>query len=301
MTGFTEAAICPAGGKASRRWAVADDGARLAFLDTGTDDPEAVVLLHSLGTDSSLWSAQLTAWSGTARVLAPDSRGHGASAWRPLRSVGNWVEDLDRVLAAASVQRCRLVGLSMGGVQALAYARRHPERVERLVLADTFAELEPEAAVARVKHMADRPAELGMARYAAEYAATTLTGKPDLRATEVVIAAIAQMSVQAYAGSANICFTAKLASELPAISAPALVVWGELDAKTPRSLSEQLAAGIPGARLHVLPDAGHLSNLDNPEAFTDVVGGFLFADRAAAPDARPPSESHEADRSDNPD
>jgi len=298
VTGLEEAAVRLDGGKASRRWAAVDDGARLAFLDTGADDPEAVVLLHSLGTDSSLWSAQLAAWSGTARVLAPDSRGHGASAWWPLRSVGNWVEDLDQVLAAAGVQRCRLVGLSMGGVQALAYARRHPERVERLVLADTFAELEPDAAVARVKHMTGRPAELGMEEYAAEYAATTLTAKPDLGATEVVTTAIARMSVQAYAGSANICFTAKLASELPAISAPALVVWGELDIKTPRALSEQLAAGIPGASLHVLPDAGHLSNLDNPRAFTDVVGGFLFADRAAPPGTRPPGKSHEADNSD---
>jgi 3-oxoadipate enol-lactonase len=256
--------------------AKAADGTQLVFLDTGTDHPEAVVLLHSLGTDSSLWSAQLAAWSPAARVLAPDSRGHGASAWRPLRSVDTWAEDLDRVLAAAGVRRCRLVGLSMGGVQALAYARRYPERVERLVLADTFAELEPDAAVARVKHMTDRPAELGMAEYAAEYAATTLTGKAGPRAAEVVTAAIAHMSAQAYAGSANICFTAKLASELPAISAPTLVVWGELDAKTPRALSEQLAAGIPGARLRVLPDAGHLSNLDNPEAFTDVVGDFLL-------------------------
>ncbi|HSZ38536.1 MAG TPA: alpha/beta fold hydrolase [Trebonia sp.] len=259
---------------------MADDGTRLAFLDTGTGDPEPVVLLHSLGTDSSVWSAQLAAWSGAARVLAPDSRGHGASAWRPLRSVDDWVEDLDRVLAAAGVRRCRLVGLSMGGVQALAYTRRRPERVGRLVLADTFAELEPDAAVARVKHMTGRPAELGMAEYAAEYTATTLTGKAGPQAAEVVTTAITRMSAEAYAGSAAICFTARQASELPAISASTLVVWGELDAKTPKALSEQLASGIPAARMHVLPDAGHLSNLDNPEAFTDVVGGFLFADRA---------------------
>jgi len=266
---------------ARQRWAVADDGARLAFLDTGLDPgapdaPEAVVLLHSLGTDASLWSAQLAAWSGTARVLAPDSRGHGASAWRPLRSVGDWIDDLDLVLAAAGVRRCHLVGLSMGGVQALAYAGRHPERVGRLVLADTFAELDPDTAAARVGHMTSRPAELGMAGYAAEYAATTLTGKAGPRAAEVVTAAIARMSGPAYAGSAGVCFTAKLAASLPAVSAPTLVIWGELDAKTPRALSEQLAAGIAGARLHVLTDAGHLSSLDNPAAFTGVVGDFLF-------------------------
>jgi 3-oxoadipate enol-lactonase len=248
----------------------------LAYADHGGTAREAVVLLHSLGTDRRLWEDTAAPLAAGRRVLVPDSRGHGASRWSggPL-TVGDWTADLDRVLDDAGVDSAALVGVSMGGVQAMAYAVARPERVSAVVVADTFAELDPGVARAKTAALAGRARTEGMRALADHYVATTFTVDPLPAAAEAVRSAIASMPVEAYEASAAACFGVRLAGDLADVKAPALVLWGERDEKAPRELSERIAAGIPGAALQVVPGAGHLANAENPEAFTASVTAFL--------------------------
>lgn len=250
-------------------------GPALTYVDRGPRSRAPAVLLHSLGTDHRMWRPQLDALAAHRRVLAVDSRGHGGSGWRPGVDVDAWVDDLARLLDRTGVGPATFVGVSMGGVQALGFALRHPDRTAGLVLADTFAELTPDVAEAKIAAMSGGASELGMPAYADRYVADTFTTEPHVPEAELVRDAIATMAVEPYVASVRACFSARLASRLPEVSAPTLVLWGERDAKTPRELSERLAAGIPGATLRVVPDAGHLSNLENPQAFLDAVERHL--------------------------
>lgn len=253
---------------------VASGNPALHWSEAGPRGTQAVVLLHSLGTDGRIWRDQIAALRGEHRVVVPDARGHGASEWAPPLTVDGWVEDLERVLEAAEVEHAVLVGLSMGGVQAVAYAAERPERLDGLVLADTFAQLDEATAVAKVEQLAGTAERDGMEALADEYVRDTFTRPVDGEVRERVRDAIAGMPVAAYVASAEACFGARLTHRLGDVRTPTLVLWGTHDTKTPRALAERLAEGIDGARLAEIPDAGHLSNLENPRAFTDAVAAF---------------------------
>jgi 3-oxoadipate enol-lactonase len=257
----------------------------LAYVEAGPRDGAPLVLLHSLGTDRRIWAGQLEALARDHRVLAVDSRGHGASGWAAPVDLAGWVADLDRVLAFAGIEEVTLAGLSMGGVQALAYAQQRGERVRALVLADTFAELEPALAERKTSELASLAREHGMAALADAYVEETFTAGPRPAGAKAVRDAIARMPADAYVGSAEACFGARLGTGLHRIAAPALVLWGTRDAKTPRPLAERLASGLPNAVLEEVPGAGHLANLENPRAFTRAVRAFL-RDAGVAPRPR---------------
>lgn len=245
-------------------------------MTTGPDNREVVVLLHSLGTDRRLWHPQATALSGRYRVITPDSRGHGDTAWRgPLR-LSDWVTDLHAELAPVS-RKVHLVGLSMGGVQAVAYAERHPDRVCSLVLANTFAGLAPEIADRRMEAISRALPEQGMAGYAETYLKETLTRPLASADRAMLYDAIASVSPEAYLASAEATFRVDNTSRLTGIDVPTLVLAGADDNKTPLPLLRELEQGIHGATLRVIPRAGHLSNIENPEAFTEALTTFFAA------------------------
>lgn len=257
------------------RTIAAGAGPALAYADTGPERPDAVVLLHSLGTDRRMWRDQTAALRARHRVLAPDCRGHGRSGWAEPVDVDAWAADLDRVLDAAQIERAALAGVSLGGIQAVAYAAAHPDRVSAVVVADSFAELPADVAETKIAGLARQAETEGMAAVADDYVADTFTIAPPPDGAGLVRAAIAGMDVRAYTASVRACFGARVADRLAAVRVPALVLWGDRDEKTPRGRSEQIAAGIPGATLREIPGAGHLSNLENPAAFTRAVEDFL--------------------------
>jgi pimeloyl-ACP methyl ester carboxylesterase len=262
-------------GEGDRTVPGSDGHPELAYVDTGSPSTPAVLLLHSLGTDTRMWLPQRDGLVRRHRVLAMDSRGHGRSGGDEVMAVGEWVADVDRVLTHAGVDRVTVVGLSMGGIQAMAYAAQHPERVAGLVVADSFARLDPEVADGKIAMLTGQAERLGMSGLADAYVADTITLTPAPPGAWDVRAAIAAMTAPAYLAAVRTCFGADVTGLLPMITAPTLVLWGERDEKTPRPLSELVAARIDGARLARVPMAGHLSNLENPAAFTAHVADFL--------------------------
>lgn len=252
------------------------DGApALGYVEAGDPAAPVVLLLHSLGADTRMWRPQWDELAANHRVLAMDSRGHGRSGWDESVSVDAWADDVERVLAHADVRRVCLVGVSMGGIQAMAHAARHPERVAGLVVADSFAALNPEVAQSKIATLVGQAERLGMDALADAYVEDTFTSTPVPPDAQDIRDSIAGLDPAAYTATVRACFSADVAGLLTMITAPVLVLWGERDAKTPLALSEAIAARVRDARLHRIPEAGHLSNLENPAVFTALVADFV--------------------------
>jgi 3-oxoadipate enol-lactonase len=236
-----------------------------------------ILFLHSIGCDHRLWDAQVAALAEHAPVLRPDLRGHGAAP-KPKGDyrLDDLIGDAVSVLDAAGVARAVVCGLSLGGLVAQGLALRAPERVSGLVLANTAPRIgAPEvwgqrAEVVRTQGLA-AIAEMAMARFFSE---SFRREQPEVVAgfRERLIAA----SAAGYAGCCAVLRDTDISTEVARIRAPTLVLAGANDVSTPPDQLRALADTIPGARYREL-DAAHLSNIEQPAAFTAEVRSFLEA------------------------
>lgn len=246
----------------------------LVYLDSGDRSKPCLVVLHSLGADHRMWAEHLPVLARQFRVIAPDTRGHGNSDLGATQSVQDWVADLDVVLDHAGAQQVILVGISLGGIQAIAYTACHLERVAALVVADSFVALPPEVASAKIRQLSTQAWSVSMSDVADQYISDTFAA-PIPAGANTVREAIAHMDAEDYVAAVTACFSVQIADQLATITVPTLVLWGDHDHKTPRELSERITAGIGDAVLCEVPAAGHLSSVDNPSAFLDLVTSFL--------------------------
>ena len=253
------------------------NGERLHYREEGSGP--AVLLIHSMGADSTMWRGQLAALSDRYRCIAFDCRGHGASSYNARFTVAGAAADLKAGLDALGVAACHLVGLAMGVPIALSFAARWPEAVRSVALADGFVDMR-EVGGARIPEWAETIRSTPMAEFGRRYVESRLTASASDAARDDLAAAIAKVPPEAYidvmkAIFDRIAFTEEAAS----IRAPALVIWGEEDEVTPLPHSQQIADAIPGARLETVPGAGHIANLDQPAAFNRLLADFLDAQK----------------------
>lgn len=251
---------------------------RISFVDEGDQAAEAVLLLHSLGADHRMWAEQQRHLLKRGyRVITPDSRGHGDSGWSTLTAAGEWGDELLLLLQELQLQTVHVWGISMGCVQALELLERPGLEVTSLVLSGAIGGVSEDVASAKVQALTDGPRTQGMRRWSESYAdATLLSADQTLR--EVLTSAISRVDEEAYVQSARCCFQRRPGA-LARTSVPTLIIWGTRDEKTPRSMSERIAAELGSAVIEELPGAGHLANLDAAEAFSAKALSFL--DRAA--------------------
>ena len=243
-------------------------------------DPRLRVVCAGSGPPALLvggWSASWEAWEPTigelsrhARCIAPDTRGTGWSEPGEAPSMADLVDDLLRVLDAVGVQRCVVAAESIGGIVALNLALRHPDRVAGLCLVATPDGLPPEQAGAWA-----RGARADYRSVVRDFAARCLdepgTGHLLPWAESVFLGA---------SGEAAARLLEAVAGPLPdvaAVRAPTVVLHGEADHVVPLEAGRRLAAAIPGARLVVLPGAGHAPTVTRPVAVTQAVTGLLPA------------------------
>lgn len=254
------------------------NGINLAYADQGRGAP--VVLLHAFPQNRAMWAAQVNALSKTHRVIAPDFRGFGESdapLWR--YTLEQYADDVAGLLDHLSVQQAVFAGLSMGGYTLFALYRKYADRVKGLVLADTRAQPDtPEGRAGRFA-MAQTAYTKGAGAIAdimlpKLLSTVALQGKAEL--VRQVRAGIEQTQISGIAGA--LMAMAEQPDSVPLlarIACPALVVTGELDGPTPPADGKLMAELIPGARLEIILQAGHLSNLEQPEAFNRALIGFL--------------------------
>jgi 3-oxoadipate enol-lactonase len=255
------------------------NGITVAYDDEGGGD--AVVLIHGHPFDRSMWAPQVGALAATGRrVIVPDLRGYGASTVTPgITAFATFAADFAALLDHLGLARVVLGGLSMGGQIVMECYRLYPERVRALVLADTAPQAEtPEGKDFR-NQLADRLLAEGMRGYADDMlgrmlAPYNVTVLPQV-AAHVQAMMLAAPPVGAAAALRGRAERPDYQDLLRRVSVPALVVVGRDDEFTPVSVAEHLHGLIPGARLAIIENAGHLPNLEQPAAFNEELLRFL--------------------------
>ena len=240
----------------------------------GSSGP-VVIFVHGVGSTAAIWDRQLHALSDSYRCYAIELRGNGvpepeAAPQRITRA--GFADDVLAVADAAGAQRFHLVGCSLGGVVAFELCGRAPERLISLTLVGSFAAY-PNAQEYAAKVTAQARDCGDMERFARERAKKL--GMPAGERTDETIAQMAVKSVESYCASTQATWTGDYREQLGSIRIPSLVICGEHDTVAPPELSREIALGIPGAHLEILPGAGHVANADAPQVFNALLREFL--------------------------
>ena len=250
-------------------------GLDIAYERVGEGPP--LVFVHGAAGDSRMWRPQHAALADEFTVVAWDEPGAGRSSDVPADfGLADYADCLAALIEALALGPAHLAGLSWGGTLVLELYRRHPGRVASLILADTYAgwkgslpEEEVRARVAGARQMLAAPAE--------EFDPTLpglFAGDPPadfVVLLEEIAAAVrpdtlrTQLSLMAEADQRDL---------LQHVAVPTLLIWGELDARSPLDVARQFEQAIPDTKLHVIPGVGHVSNLEAPEQFNAAVREF---------------------------
>ena len=241
----------------------------------------AVLLLHAFPLARSMWEPQVEALATTHRVVRFDARGFGGSQLddvAPL-TMERIADDGASLLDQLWIDRAVVHGCSMGGYAALAFARRHPGRLAGLVLQDTRAAADTAEVRATRAALAARVLDEG-AKAVVDALLPKLLGQTSHRERPPLVATLKERilatSPRAVANALyGLAARADSRAMLPGISVPTLVLVGEEDVLTPPDEARAMASAIPGARLELVPRAGHLANFENPEAVNAALGAFL--------------------------
>jgi 3-oxoadipate enol-lactonase len=233
-----------------------------------------LLLLHAFPLDAQMWSGQVAAISGVP-VIAVNLPGFGGA---PSADPAGWMDTAadraDAALVEAGIDRVIVCGLSMGGYVALAYLRRHGEKMGGLILANTRADADDAAAQERRQGLAARLRSEG--NFLADSPPPLLSDAAPAEVRERVAAIIRAQTPEAIAQAAlAMAQRADSQGDLTGISVPTLVITSSADALISPDFSKAMADAIPGARLETIPGAGHLSNLEAPEAFNRLVADFV--------------------------
>lgn len=256
------------------------NGINLGYEEWGAGKP--VVLLHAFPCNRSMWAPQINALTQRQqfRVITPDFRGFGESdvpdGPYPMETLAY---DIATLLDALQVEDCVLGGLSMGGYAAFAFYRAHRARVRALILADTRPQADtPEGRAGREENaqLAEREGSQAVIERLLPRLLTSETLQEPTGTTARLRAMMEVATPTGLAGALRgIALRPDSSDLLPQIHCPTLILAGEEDVITPSADARLMAEHIPNARLVTIPRAGHLANLEQPEAFNQALTAFL--------------------------
>ena len=231
----------------------------------------ALVVLHGFLSDSRCWLPQLAGMSDSFTVIAWDAPGAGGSSDPPGEfATTDYARCLAGLLDAIGVERSHVVGLSWGGILAQEFYRQHPERVCSLVLADTYAGWRgslPEAVwrerLATCLTDSKGPADELVTKFVP--GALSDNAPPEVR--EQFAAIMREFHPVGFRLMSLSSAEMDTRDLLPTIRVPTLLLWGQDDRRSPLHVANQFYTAIPDAELAIIPGAGHLSNMEQPETF----------------------------------
>jgi pimeloyl-ACP methyl ester carboxylesterase len=257
-------------------------GLEIAYERFGEGPP--LVFAHGAAVDSRMWRPQLAALSDEFTVVAWDEPGAGRSSDVPSDfTVADYADCLATLIGALDLGPVHLAGLSWGGTVALELYRRSPELVATLILVDTYAGWKGSLPAHEVRARLEGVRQ--MLAVGKETFDPTLPGLFAGDPPAELVSLLEDMAADVRPESMRTALFEMAECDqrdlLPHIAVPTLLIWGELDGRSPLSVARQFEDAIPGAELVVIPGAGHVSNLEQPELFNDAVREFCRAYGAA--------------------
>ncbi|CAN5665411.1 alpha/beta fold hydrolase [soil metagenome] len=250
----------------------------IAFSESGEGEP--IVLLHAFPLNGEMWEPQARALSGGHRVILPDYPGFGRSPYPPAQpDMRYYAERIHELLDKLELERVVLGGLSMGGYLAFECLRLFPEKISGLLLANTRPEPDAEEIRQSRKDMACRVSEEGIGVLIGlqmERLLSKNTLQNDPMIVEQVKSMILNSSPDGVVGALGAMRERPdSTSLLSKIEVPTLVIGGEEDEISSPEVMGEMADKIPDSEHHVLAGAAHLSNLEAPDEFNNLLNGFL--------------------------
>lgn len=257
-------------------------GLDIAYRRVGSGPP--LVLVHGAAEDGRSWQPQLAGLSDEFTVVAWDEPGAGRSSDLPAGfGLADYAACLAAVIEAIGLGPAHVAGLSWGGTLVQELYRRRPDLVATLILVDTYAgwkgslpEEEVRARIAGMHRMLAAPPEAFDPTLPGLFA-----GEPPAEFLPLIEEIAASVRPESLRTQLNLMAEIDQRDLLPHIAVPTLLVWGEVDARSPLRVAHEFEEAIPGATLIVIPGAGHVSNLERPELFNAAVREFC---RAHEPD-----------------
>jgi pimeloyl-ACP methyl ester carboxylesterase len=255
------------------------NGHSVAYRYAGEGPP--LVLLHGFLCESRCWRRQLADLSDRFKVVAWDAPGAGSSSDPPDPfTITDWAQCLAHFLDVVGIEGAQVLGLSWGGILAQEFYRLYPTRVLALILCDTYAGWKGSLPASACKKRLERcylesslPPEEVVARWVPEF--FTEAASHDLK--KEISAVVSDFHPHGFRLMAKSSADTDTTDLLPNIGVPTLLVWGDDDRRSPMNIAEQLRDAIPSAELAVIANAGHLSNMEQPEEFNAEVRRFCLS------------------------
>lgn len=250
------------------------------YVETGDPSAIPVVFIHGFPFSHEMWKPQLDVVGKRFRTIVYDIRGHGDSyVGDGQYTIEGHVDDLIALLDHLKIEKTVVVGLSMGGYITLRALERNPERFSAAVLCDTRSEADSNegklkrfSSIVAVKKSGSSAFADGFVKNV--FAAETFQKNP--QAVDQIHATIRRTPELSIAGTQlALASRTDMTASLSNIKIPVLILVGVLDVTTPPSASQAMCDRIHGAELHIIPNAAHMSNIENPEFFNDKLLGFL--------------------------
>jgi 3-oxoadipate enol-lactonase len=252
---------------------------KMNYFDHGSGTP--IVLVHGFPLDARMWQAQIDELSNQHRIIAPDLRGFGQSISSEPFTIRSLADDLHALLSKIGALPCLLAGLSMGGYVALAFAKKYPADLRGLALIDTRAEADTAEGRENRNKMIEQAKAAGSkaiadAMFPKLLCASTIQNQPR----------VAQNLRQIMQSQSPLTLQHALAAmrdredqtqNLPSIAVPVLILVGEQDVITPPAMSQTMEKLLPRATLVMIPDAGHMSPMEQPQRVSDALRQFASA------------------------
>jgi len=250
----------------------------MAYERVGEGPP--LVFVHGAAQDGRVWQPQLATLADEFTVVAWDEPGAGRSSDVPADfGLADYANCLAALIEVLELGPAHVAGLSWGGTVAQELYRRHPGLVATLILAGTYAgwkgslpEDELTARVAGAHEMLAAPAEEFDPTFPGLFA-----GDPPVEFVPLLEDIVADVRPESLRTQLLVMAEADQRDLLPRIAVPTLLIWGELDARSPLTVAHEFEAAIPNTKLVVIPGCGHVSNLERSGQFNEAVRQFCRA------------------------
>jgi pimeloyl-ACP methyl ester carboxylesterase len=254
------------------------NGLSIAYQQVGSGP--ALVLLHGLTQDSRVWKIQMDSLSKYFTIIAWDAPGAGLSADPPDNyNISDWADCLSQLLDSLNIKQAHILGLSWGGLLAQEFYHRYPQKVLSLILANTTTGWKSisDSTANTLLDACRKDASLPVKDFISKYLPGMFSDYPSQEVKEKHAKIMSDFHPVGFQLMAATLAKADMRALLPKIQVPVLLIWGEADKRSPVSVAHQFQNAIPGATLEIIPEAGHVSNMEKPKEFNKIVNDFCLS------------------------